>query len=57
MKHPYENEEHDKHGQKVDELKVILRNTFVAGTKNYRKHVEIHSKSFGNKLNYNSQTN
>ena len=45
--------------QKIDPLSniVILRNSFVATTKNKKKYVEINSKSFRKKLNINLQLN
>ena len=45
--------------QKIDPLSniVILRNSFVATTKNKKKYVEINSKSFRKKLNNNLQLN
>ena len=57
MKHPYENEAYDKHGSKINELKSYIEELFCSRDKKLENYMKIYSKSFGKKLNYNSQMN
>ena len=43
--------------QKIDELKSYIEELFCSRDKKLENYMKIYSKSFGKKLNYNSQMN
>ena len=43
--------------QKIDELKSYIEELFGSRDKKLENYMKIYSKSFGKKLNYNSQMN